>query len=304
MFPVTFTANSYTTPNYTLEISPASQTAPVNTAAIFNGTLQGTDCYNSRVNLSCGSNHPPSCTVVPTSLVPTVSPAPAAPFTVTVSSNVAQTYAFNVAAVGTDNNKIAHSFLATFVSTGSTVPPGFSFTISPSSSLQSLPAGQPAIYDLAVVPTGGPFPGNVVLAFSNNCPPLSTCALSSTQVSKGSSGSTKIIFTITTTAPVIAGVHRGPGRMRHIYALWFSLPGLIVVLGRLRQSRPHRKRFVLFSVLTLLALGMGIACGGLQGNGPGGNGQAGTPSGPYTMTVSATMSGLPQQTAQVELTVN
>jgi len=74
LFPVTFTATSYTTPNYTLEIVPQSQTASVNTATIFNGTLQGTDCYNSPVNLSCGSNHPQSCTVSPNSVTPTVSP--------------------------------------------------------------------------------------------------------------------------------------------------------------------------------------------------------------------------------------
>lgn len=60
----------------------------MNAAAIFNGTLQGTDCYNSAVNLSCGSNHPPSCSLSPTNLVPSVSPAPPAPFTLTVSSGM------------------------------------------------------------------------------------------------------------------------------------------------------------------------------------------------------------------------
>jgi hypothetical protein len=54
----------------------------------------------------------------------------------------------------------------------------------------------------------------------------------------------------------------------------------------------------------VVGLWLEIACsGGLQGNGSG-NGQAGTPSGTYTMTVSATLSSLPQQTAQVQLTVN
>jgi hypothetical protein len=302
VFPVAFTANSYTTPNYTLDVTPQSQTAAVNTAAIFNGTLQGTDCYNSAVNLSCGSNHPPSCTVSPSSLVPTVSPASPAPFTVTTSSNVAQTYNFNIAAVGTDTNKTAHSFLAAFISTGSGSGSGFSFTITPSSSVQSLPAGQPAIYDLDVVPTGGPFPSNVTLAYSANCPKLSTCGLSQTQVSKGSSGKTQVTFTITTTAAVIADART---RGRPIYALWLSLPGLIVSFGGLRRQR--RKRFVLFCVLAILIPGLclEIACGsGLQGNGTGGNGQPGTPSGTYTMTVSATMNGLSQQTAQVQLTVN
>ena len=304
LFPVTFTANSYTTPNYTLDVTPQSQTASVNTAAIFNGTLQGTDCYKSAVNLSCGSGHPPSCTVAPTSLVPTVSPAPPAPFTITASSNVAQTYNFNITGVGTDTNKTAHSFLATFISTGNPIPPGFSFTITPASSIQLLPAGQPAIYNLEVVPSGGPFPLNAALAYSANCPKVSTCGLSLTQVSKGSSGKTEVTFTIATTAPVIADAR---GRWRLIYALWLSLPGLIVFFGGLSHSRKRRKRFVLFCVLAILVPGvwLEIACGsGLQGNGTGGNGQPGTPSGTYTMTVSATMSGLPQQTAQVQLTVN
>jgi len=96
-FPVTFTANSYTTPGFTMDVTPISQTASVNTPTIFNGNLLGSDCYNSAVNLSCGSNHPPSCTVSPSNLVPTVSPALPAPFTVTVSSTVPQTYNFNIA---------------------------------------------------------------------------------------------------------------------------------------------------------------------------------------------------------------
>jgi hypothetical protein len=305
LFPVTFTANSYTTPNYTLDVTPESQTAAVNTAAIFNGTLQGTDCYSSTVNLSCGSNHPPSCRVSPSSLVPTVSPAPPAPFTVTVSSNVNQTYNFNVAAVGTDPLKQQHQKLVTFTATGGAGSRGFAFTITPASSLQSLPAGQPAIYDLDVVPTGGPFPGNAVLAFSDNCPPLSTCSLSATQVNKGSSGKTPVTFTITTTASVLTAVRRARAFKSLLYALWLWLPGLIVVLGGLRPSRQRRQRFVFLWLLALMVpiLWLGIGCGGLQGNGTG-NGQAGTPSGTYTMSVSATVSGLAQQTAEVELTVN
>jgi len=81
---------------------------------------------------------------------------------------------------------------------------------------------------------------------------------------------------------------------------------LMVAFDRLKRRRRQGKRFALFWLLGIIVpvLWLGIACGGgLQGNGTG-NGQAGTPSGTYTMTVSATMSGLPQQTAQVELTVN
>ena len=142
--------------------------------------------------------------------------------------------------------KITHSFLATFTSTGSGSGSGFAFTITPNPAIESLPAGQPAIYDLDVAPSGGKFPNNVNLAFSGNCPPLSTCALSSTQVIKGS-GDTHVTFTITTTAPVIAKLRRARSLRPIIYALWLSLPGLIVVFGAVGQSRRRRKRFVVSS---------------------------------------------------------
>jgi len=305
-FPVTFTANSFTAPGFTMDVTPASQTASVNTPTVFNGNLLGSDCYNSPVNLSCGSNHPPSCTVFPTNLVPTVSPALPAPFTVTVSSTVPQTYNFNIAAVGTDANKIAHSILLAFTSTGSGSGPNFAFTITPNPAIESLPAGQPAIYDLDVAPSGGKFPNNVTMASSANCPPLSTCTLSSTQVSKGS-GETHVTFTITTTAPVIAAARPARALRALLYALWLLLPGLIVIGGGLKGNARRRKRFVFLLLLTIIfpAMWLEIACSsGLQGNGTGGNGQAGTPSGTYTMTVSATMSGLPPVPATLTLTVN
>ena len=114
-------------------------------------------------------------------------------------------------------------------------------------------------------------------------------------------------FTITTTAPVIAGMRPGRALRLLAYALWLWLPGLIIVRGGVRRSCRRQKRFVLLCLLALMVPGVGleVACSsGLQGNGTGGNGQAGTPSGTYTMTVTATISSLPQQSAQVQLTVN
>jgi len=306
-FPVTFTSTpAQNTPiNYTLEVTNSPQTASVDTIATFDGTLTGTTCYIYPVSLSCGSGGPPSCQATPASVTPTVS---GATFSVEVSSHLAQTYNFNIATVGTDANKIAHSILVAFTATGGGSGPGSGFTITPNPSIESLPAGQPAIYDLDVAPTptGGKFPNNVVLAYSNNCPPLSTCTLSATQVGRGS-GDTHVTFTITTTAPVIAKTRPAHHLRPFMYALWLSLPGLIIVLSRRGQRREHRKRLELFLLLTLAIPGVWveIACGsGLQGNGNGGNGQAGTPSGTYTMTVSATMSGLPAVTAPLTLTVN
>ena len=300
-FPVSFHATSFSPQDYTLSISNSPQTARISTPATFSGTLTGTSCYIFPVKLSCGSDAPPTCNPSPAAVTPTVS---GAPFTVAVSSNVARTYDFVIAGVGTDPQAIQHTSQATFISTTGSRS-SFSFTLEPPSSLQSLPAGQPAVYDLELVTSGGKFPSSAALAYSNNCPPLSTCSLSLKQVSKGS-GDTHLTFTITTTAPVLADTHFGHALRPPIYALWLSLPGLIVAFG-LRRRRQRRKRYVLFWLLALIVpvLWLGMACGGgLQGSGTGGNGQAGTPSGTYIMTVSGTMSGLPQQTAQVQLTVN
>jgi hypothetical protein len=305
--PVTFTVTSPSKDDFTLDVTPASNTAPVNTPAVFNGDLFATVCYNYPVHLSCGSNAPPTCQFSPATVTPTVA---GARFTLTVSSDVANIYNFEITGVGSDPNATTHSFLASFTSTGKGPPPGFSFTITPPSSLQSVPAGQSAIFTLDVVPSGGSFPSNAILAYSGNCPPLSTCTLSPTQVIKGSGGKTPVTFTITTTALVIAGGHRERVLRSPIYAVFctlcLSMPGLIIFAGP-EQSRRRRKRLIVVLLLTLIVPGLWveIACsGGLQGNGTGGNGQAGTPTGNYPMTVSATVSGLPQQTAQVQLTVN
>jgi large repetitive protein len=298
-FPVTFTATAHSQDDFTLELTPPSNTAATGAPAQFNGSLMGTVCYNYPVHLSCGSNAPPTCQFSPATIVPSVT---GTPFGLTVSSNRPAIYSFEVAAVGSDPNATTHSFLLGFTSTGGGSGPTFSFTITPNPGTESVPAGQPAIYDLDVAPSGGTFPGNVALSSSSNCPTLSTCTLSASQVSKGS-GDTHLTFTITTTAPVIAVAHPGTALRPLIYALCLSLPGLIIVGG----TRRHRKRFVFFLLLALIVpvLSLEIACSsGLQGNGTGGNGQSGTPTGTYTVTVSGTLSGFPEQSAQVQLTVN
>jgi hypothetical protein len=301
VFPVMFLSTSPSPINYTLQISNSPQTAPVNTLATFNGSLTGTSCFIYPVNLSCGTGNPPTCNVAPASLTPTVS---GVPFTVTVSSDVAQTYTFNVTAVGTDPNATTHFFLATFNS-------AFPFTVTSAPTSQSLVAGQAATYDLDVAPSAGTFPDNVNLAYSGGCPSLSTCSLSSTQVSK-SSGNTHVTFTITTTAPVLAVMHSARTLRPSIYALWFALPGLLVVFGGLGKRRPHRKPFAFLLLLTLMVLGLWleIACGGGTQSGgaipPGQSGTGGKPGttpGLYPFTITATMGSI-QQAAQLTLTVN
>jgi len=298
VFPVTYTATSYTKPNFTLDISPASLTSAVNTPAVFNGTLTGTNCYNSPVNLSCGSNAPPTCSASPPTVTPTVS---GSSFTVTASSDVAATYNFNIAAAGTDSDGTSHFFLAQFTATSP-----FTMTANPTS--QSVSAGQAATFDLDLAPSAGTFPDDVALNY-DLCPVSSTCSLSTTQITKGS-GNTHVKFTIATTASH-AAMHT---RVVFTYALWFLLPGLIVGFGSLRSNRLRENRIALLLWLTLIVstLGFAIACGGgLQGGNTGNQtppaqgtgGQSGTPAGSYPINISATM-GRTADKVQLTLTVN
>jgi hypothetical protein len=239
------------------------------------------------VTLTCGTGAPPTCTVNPSNATPT---SAGTPFTVAVSSNVSQTYSFNITGVGTDANSITHSAPVTFTATPSQT---FDFTMGITPGSASEPSGQPAIFSLDVSPTTGSFPKNVSFTCSK-LPALTTCEFNPTQVGAGSETSA-IAFTLATTSPV-------PASRSAIFAtLFFSLPlaGLIY-LKRYARSDVRRRGLAILSLAMTLAL---PSCGGgLQGNG-GGSGSPGTPAGTYIVTVTATC-GSVVHTAQVSLTVN
>ena len=277
-----------TSPDYSLSISNSSLTTSVNSSAQFNGNLTALNGYASTVALSCGTGAPPTCTVNPANVIPANA---GTPFTVMVSSNVSQSYNFNIAGVGTDPAAITHSAPVTFSATPSQT---FDFTMGIAPGSASEPAGQPAIFSLDVSPTTGSFPNNVSFACSK-LPALMTCGFNPPQVGSGSETSA-VTFTLATTAPVPAS------RKALLATLLFSFPlaGLICLKPPKPQGEVRRRCLAILSVVLTLAL---LSCGGgLQGNG-GGSGSPGTPAGTYTITVTATC-GAVTHTAQVSLTVN
>src|SRR4029077_19316795 len=130
--------------DYTLAISNSPQSAVANQSATFNGTLKAVNGYASAVNLTCGAGAPPTCTISPTSVTPTVA---GAFFTVTAKSTLAQGYNFSVNGAGTDAAHVAHTVPVVFNSL-------FTLTVSNSTGEQSLKAGQNAAYSLLVTPVG------------------------------------------------------------------------------------------------------------------------------------------------------
>ena len=289
-----FNSNSLAPPNYTLGIGNPTLTSTVNAPAVFNGTLFATACYISPVLLSCGSGAPPKCTASPNVVTPTIA---GAPFTVTVSSNQANTYSFGIAGQGTDPLQIQHVALVSF-STGADAS-GFIFQISNVSGPESVTAGATAVFTLQLSPTTDSFPSAVSLSYSE-CPPISTCSLSQAQVPAGK-GATTLTFTVQTSAVVVAAQQEKLRRAMLIYALGFFWPGLMFAGSVSRR----RKIFLALLGLGAVLLVMLSCGGGLQG-GSTAAADPGTPIGVYGMTVNAVMNsapGAPSSTTSLTLTV-
>lgn len=284
---VTLVVNS--SPDYILGIANPSVTAAVDNTATFNGSLTAINAYSSSVALSCGTGEPPTCTVNPASATPS---ATGTPFTVTVSSNISQTYTFNIVAAGSDSSSITHSAAVTFTATPSQ---SFDFTITPAPpGSASVSAGNPANFSFDVNPTTGSFPATVTFSCSK-LPPLVTCGFNPSQVSSGSQDSV-VALTISTTAPIAASI-------TGIVAVFCFLPIAGLLLVRSRKSRRESHRIALLSFLVWLSVTAPSCGGGLHGNGSGGgSGSPGTPVGTYTITVTATC-GSVAHNAQLSLTV-
>ena len=285
----TLTLKVNSSPDYLLSINNPSLTTSINSSAQFTGTLTALNGYISPVALSCGTGAPPTCTVNAAVATPTNA---GTAFGVTVSSNVSQSYSFNVTGVGSDAVSITHSVPVTFSATPSQT---FDFTIGITPASASEPAGQPAIFSLDVSPTNGSFPKNVSFSCSK-LPALTTCAFNPPQVGSGSENSA-VTFTLATTAAIAAS----RTSLVAITLFLLPIPGLIL-LPRRTARRKFRARGRVILILILIA-GTLSCGGGLQGNGGGGgSGSPGTPAGTYTITVTAICASV-THTAQVSLTV-
>jgi hypothetical protein len=212
-------------------------------------------------------------------------------FTVSVSSDVVQNYNFNIVATGTDSGHTIHSFGVVFNST-------FDFAINNNSTAETITAGQIASYNLDVKPlgNGSTFPASVTLACSG-LPVLSTCSFTPGSVGSGS-GDSNVVVNIKTTAAI-------PASAQTMSSFKYAFAVSLVLLGFGGMKRAPRGKLlgVLFVVLMVVGLENGCGGGSSGGGGGGGAGQPGTPTGNYTIVVTAT-SGSLSHSVQVNLTVN
>ena len=248
-------------PDYTLTISnsPLSATAD-QTPVTFNGTLKSVNGYSSAVNLTCGAQVPPTCSITPATVTPTVA---GAAFTVTVKSGVAQSYAFNVNGAGTDAAHVAHFAPVIFNSL-------FTLTLSSSNGSQSVIAGQTAIYNLLVTPVGA---ANFPSAVSFSCSGLPAGVTCSTPaVAAGANGVQSVALAINTSGAGRAQVRPSAKGRRSSAPLfgWIFAVGMVIG-GLVRTPAAKRKNLVALTLLVVSGLIL-PSCGGSSGGGGGGGG--------------------------------
>jgi uncharacterized repeat protein (TIGR03803 family) len=165
-------------------------------------------------------------------------------------------------------------------------PPAYTLSANPSS--LTIQAGSTGITVITITPTGG-FTGQV----NFSCGPLpaeATCTFSAPSVTVASGGSAPItVLTIGTTGTMAASLHNGPGvtLLPEIFVAMILLP-----LGFTRRMLRARKAGSTWLMSLLLLATASLAAAGMFGlAGCGGKTSQSTPTGAYTIPISATSGG-------------
>ena len=237
---------------------------------------------------------------VPTSVITTSGStstiAAAATVTVTVASTIPTATGVMppqpppISNTGTLNVPVPNS------ASGVAIVNDFGISVSPASA--TVTAGVPAAYVVTVTPTG-PFPESVSLGCGSGLPSGASCSFptNTNPIPNLSNGPQSRPFEIKTTARVTT-----PGslfRPGPVYALWFPVSGLAVIMTGAGVSRRKRRLWLgIFFAAGLATVMLQAGCGSSSSTT---STTTGTPAGTYTITINATSVAV--RTTTVQLTV-
>ena len=205
--------------------------------------------------------------------------------TFTVVPTQQASYQVTATAITGNNTNTSNTSTANFTAGG------FSLSISPAS--QTIVAGQTAAFSTTLFPQ--PVFGALVSLSCGSLPTGAKCNFTSNSISLNGPQSPTLNLTTTPQPVPIGNARRG---WRSVYALWLMVPGLAVFgLGAGGKRRGRLLSWIvvcmLFALVSLLP-----SCGSTQQQPP----VSGTPSGTYSLTVTAT-SGSYSKSVPFSLTV-
>jgi len=259
--------------------------------------------FNGTVNLSCAVSGPSGATSPATCSLASATVASGSGTDVltisTTSTTTAGVYAVTV--TGTGTNKAGTAITQTTLVNANVNLPSFSFG-TPAPSITIGTVGSSGTAALSISSKNG-FTGSVTLSCSITpvaATDAPTCSVPAT-VNVVAASPAAITLTVNTTGATSS--LNQPARLFGPYAGGAALAILLFF------SVPRRRRnwLLMFGLLAIFVSAAAIGCGGGGGNsgggGGGGGGSTGTPTGNYTVTVTA-VSGTITQTTTVALTIN
>jgi hypothetical protein len=195
--------------------------------------------------------------------------------------------------------------LTVLLNSGHVSPPDFTVSAPSSSSPGSVMPGQSATASLVISPLGL-FSGTIAFTCSVSPTPAlaPTCSLNPAQVQLTGSGQVTSTLTVSTTGSSALFVRpRFRQTAPAIYALCFPIFGLALAGIGLKARSKRSNTFLGFAICCLLFGGLMFqaACGGGGASSTGSN-SGGTPSGSYTVSVTASAGSI-QHAASMTFTV-
>lgn len=282
--PLTLTVTGTPVPSYTLSASPSSLNMTQGNQGTSTIMIAPQNGFSGSVSLSASG--------LPSGVTAAFNPNPAtssSTLTLTASAT-ATTGTAALTVTGTSSNLTQTTTLTLTLTLAG--PPDF--TLGPASgspTSQTISAGQTASFMLTLASSNS-FSGTVNLSCAitptvTTGPPTCTLSGSSVQISGG--GTQSIMVNVGTTAPVTTSAV-GPVGFPPVA---MPLPGMLLLLGSVGLLLRNRKRLAAIAVPAMMALAFCVACGGGSSyTTPPPHTTPGTPSGTYTVTITATSGNL------------